>query len=426
MRTLADVERHLNSLINYESTTPLGGTRGQPKLEPVLCAADRLQLPLELPRCAHIAGTVGKGSTASMLDAMLSRKFSTLTFTSPHLISVKERVKMNGELIPDEIWCEGFSEMVGELSTEPTIRLTYFEAVWMFYLWCAKRLKTQAHIVETGLGGSFDATNVLVNSVAVFTKIDLDHTHILGNTVEEIAKDKSGIIKQGCFAVSAEQAEDVLRVLGEKAAVMNARVFAEGREFAIDAAMSFSFPSEEIHVDHLSWPVRGKFQAHNAATAIAAALKIDSSLLEEEIRDGLMSVRIDARQQSVKGHPNLWVDVAHNEISFAALAESLSSDTLFKRRVALVAMLKDKDAESSLVKLRGVVDEALVTEALSPRSRSAENMLDCAKRAGLSARIVKREEGYVEMLRLPSNTRGVVCGSFYLAGDFLRWLQDKE
>jgi dihydrofolate synthase/folylpolyglutamate synthase len=422
MRTFADVERHLNSLINYESTTPLGGTRGQPKLEPVLQAAERLGLALELPRCAHIAGTVGKGSVAAMLNSILSRNFSTLTFTSPHLISVKERVTLNGESISDELWCDGFLEIVEGLSRQPKINLTYFEAVWVFYLWCARKLNTQAHVVETGLGGSFDATNVLLKSVAVFTKIDLDHTHILGKTPEEIALDKSGIIKQGCVAVTTKQSDTVLRVLEEKARAMHARAFAEERDFSMNNVMSFSFPGANLLVENLSWPLRGDFQRHNAATAIAAALRIEPELSVDDIREGLRSVRVEARQQTVKGYPNLWVDVAHNAASFAALAESLRADCSFQKTVALIAMLKDKDADASLANLKDVVDEVLVTDVENPRSRSTENLFECANRAGLSARVVKRDEGFEEILRLPNNTRGVVCGSFYLVGDFLRWM----
>ena len=141
------VESHLNSLVNYESRSPLGGRDG-PKLEPTLEAISRLGLPISLSHCVHLAGTKGKGSTVSFLEALFSPARETLSFTSPHLMSVKERVRLNGATLDDRIWCEGFSNIVQKLSESPKIKLTYFESLFVFYLWTSQHLNTDIHLVE--------------------------------------------------------------------------------------------------------------------------------------------------------------------------------------------------------------------------------------------------------------------------------------
>ncbi len=245
MNSFKGVEEYLNSLINYEVAFPLGGSRDRPKLAPVYAACERLALPLVLPKCLHIAGTVGKGSTAAFAQALLSVHHNVLSFTSPHLVSPKERVRVNGEDLPDEVWCEGIEFIREGIAREPQFDLTYFETTFVFYLWCAQKLGTTAHVVETGLGGSFDATNVLLNTTAVLTKIDLDHTQILGKTIAEIARDKSGIIKPDGKCFIAEQDVEALLVLDEAAHKCNSKLFVEGRDFRVmnneNSALHFLF-----------------------------------------------------------------------------------------------------------------------------------------------------------------------------------------
>ncbi len=419
MKSFNDVLQYLNSLINFEVEFPLGGSRDRPKLKPVFDAARALSLPLELPKCIHIAGTVGKGSTAAMTQTLLSVHHSVLSFTSPHLVSPKERVQLDGQNLPDELWCEGIAAIRDGMLNSGT-RLTYFETTFAFYLWCAKKLNTTAHVVETGLGGSFDATNVLDHTTAVLTRIDLDHTHILGKTVGAIAKDKCGIIKRGqnCFSV-VQEVEAMLEV--ENAAlVAEASLYSEERDFRCEVVgpQKYRYIGHRT-IDEITVPLAGDFQRHNLAVSLAAALSLDNSLTDKEIRTAISEIELKGRQQALANHPNVMIDVCHNPASFAELAVSLHADKRFHKRIALVAMMKDKDARESLRHLVGVVDELWLTEAPTPRTYSAKALLDNAAELGLNARIVERGAAYREILSLTEDTQGIVCGSFYLVGDFM-------
>jgi len=419
VKSFNEVLQYLNSLINYEVEFPLGGSRDRPKLEPVYTAARALLLPLVLPKCIHIAGTVGKGSTAAMTQALLSIHHSVLSFTSPHLVSPKERVQLDGRDLQDELWCEGIAAIRDGMLNSGT-KLTYFETTFAFYLWCAKKLGTTAHVVETGLGGSFDATNVLERTTAVLTRIDLDHTHILGKTFGAIAKDKSGIIKEGmsCFSV-AQEVEAMLEV--ESAA--NAKhtvLLIEEREFRCEQIRPqvFRFIGNRT-IDDIYVPLAGDFQRHNIAVSLAAVLSLNDSLTNDQVRTAISELRLKGRQQALYKHLNVMIDVCHNPVSFAELASSLRADKRFSKRIALVAMMKDKDACESLRHLVGVVDELWVTDAPTPRTYSADALLEIANELHINARVVNRVHAYKEILSLPNDVQGIVCGSFYLVGDFI-------
>ncbi len=425
MRNLTDVERYLNSLINYEVAFPLGGSRDRPKLEPVYAAARRLELPLVLPKCLHIAGTVGKGSTAAFAQALLSLHHRVLSFTSPHLVSFTERVRLDGEDLPEELWCEGVDHIRHGIAGDQRIELTYFETVFVFYLWVSKRLGTSAHVVETGLGGSFDATNVLQQTTAVFTRIDFDHTEILGKTLQDIAQDKSGIIKPKSVAFTAEQQEDAVNMLLAKSLIEDSPLHIEGVDFHIGGTSNrrLKFRSPEFSAE-ICLELDGEYQRHNFAVALASSRSLDSLLTEADIAVALSGLRLDARQQYLVKHPNVLVDTCHNPASFRELAVALGQDKRFLKTIALVAMMKDKDARTSLAELRGRIDELWITEAPTPRSLPAEQLAEIAREQGLPVRVVDRESAYSELLALPPNVRGVVCGSFYLAGDFLKVIRD--
>lgn len=419
MKSFKEVLEYLNSLINYEVEFPLGGSRDRPKLEPVYAAARVLGLPLTLPKCIHIAGTVGKGSTAAMSQALLSVHHRVLSFTSPHLVSPKERVRLDGLDIPDDVWCEGMSA-IREGTAASGTKLTYFETTFAFYLWCAKTLGSTAHVVETGLGGSFDATNVLEETTAVMTRIDLDHTHILGKTHTEIARDKSGIIKEHANCFCSEQSAEALIQIEMAATARRAKLLVEGREFCCTVGESGEHSySGSRSVNGIVIPLRGDFQRHNLAVSIAAVLSLDESLPDQSIRDALGRLKLQGRQQSLVSHPNIMIDVCHNPASFEELASSLKRESRFARRIALVAMMKDKDAKASLAHLRGIVDEVWVTTAPTPRTHSAESLLEFARQEGIKARVVERSAAYKELLELRTDTQAIVCGSFYLVGDFL-------
>ncbi|MBU1637753.1 hypothetical protein KKC97_08830 [bacterium] len=426
-QTFSDVEAYLNSLVNYEHAFPLGGIRDRPKLQPVLNAIERLGFNRALPNCVHIAGTVGKGSVAGYLEAVLSTAYQTLSFTSPHLISVKERVKLNGRELDDEIWCDGFSSIVSRLRTDPVIALSYFESVFIFYIWVSRELKCECHVVETGLGGRFDATNVLENSCAVLTRIDYDHTAILGKTLTEITKDKCGIIKPGSTVISAEQQEESIAVIERIAKEQNAHLIILNREFFSETRLSDEFEYRDVNhtIKRLSIKPHSDFQRENAAIALAAAYAVDPDLPRDSIRKALTEYTPPARQQLLPGMPPILLDTAHNPASFKVLAETLRERYNNRRIKAVIGMMKDKDARTSLEHLRGLVEGILVVSTGNPRSYAPKELVEIAKEAGIAARAYRENQyAYLDLHENKLITLGLVTGSFYVAGDYLKWRTD--
>lgn len=423
-RTFPEVEAYLNSLVNFEHSFPLGGARDRPKLQPVLDATARLDLNCSLPNCLHIAGTVGKGSVAGYLEAILSTRFRTLSFTSPHLISVAERVRFNGQILEDQLWRKGFESIISKLNADRSITLTYFEAVFVFYLWVSRELNCECHVVETGLGGSFDATNVLANTTAVLTRIDYDHTAILGETLSEIAADKCGIIKPDSTVISSSQHGESLAVIESIAKKQRANLSVLDDDFSL----IYRTPEELIYKDssrtikQLRLTDSMDYRCENAAVAISAALSIVPDLSVDAIRQALAKYLPQARQQLLPGMPPIILDTAHNPAAFKVLAETLKQRYEGRRIRAVIGMMKDKDARQSLALLRGIVEVIMTVSTGNPRSYSPDELCEIATELGIKAHAYSENKyAYIDLHENPMISLGIITGSFYVAGDYLKW-----
>ena len=420
----ASVEHYLNSLINYESRLPLGGSRDRPKLDPTYDALARLRLPLSVSSCFHIAGTKGKGSVVSFLEALCSPDTAVLSFTSPHLVSVKERIRLDGMPLVDDVWCAGFEAIVPRLAAEPEIRLSYFEMTFVFYVWASQHLRTKVHVVEAGLGGRWDATNVLENTLPVITLIDYDHTDILGSTLTQIARDKSGIVKNNSIVVVGRQPEEALAILKASVEESQSRgfYFNEQYRWTDESRDFFSYEDDQGSVPGLSLRVPGRHQRDNAAVAICAARLVDSSLSAAAIRDRLGQCEIPGRQQLLRGEPDVLIDVAHNPISFAALGQTLRDHHANERMAAVVGLMKDKDAKACFAHLQDLVTDLLVVPLDSPRSYDASELGGLLKEMGFGVRVYEsRPEAFQALHEQRDFGLRFVTGSFYLVGDYLKW-----
>jgi dihydrofolate synthase/folylpolyglutamate synthase len=418
------VERYLNGLINYEHATPLGGARDWPKLEPTLRAVERLGLSLRLPQVIHIAGTKGKGSVLAFLEALFAPDAPTLSFSSPHLVSLKERIRLNGAVLEDDLWQRGFAVIAAALAADPPLRLSYFEATFVFYLWVARELSTHVHIVEAGLGGRWDATNTLAESLAVLTPVDYDHMEILGHTLTAIATDKSGIIKPGASVVVARQPAEAFIVYQERVAEeqANAAFFGINYRWTTEDDGAFRYEDAFFRAGGLRLAVSGQHQCDNAAVAIRAARELHPALSADAIRERLAACVIPGRQQLLPGEPPVLLDVAHNPVSFRALAETLRRDYAGRDISAVIGMVKDKDARGSLEAIRSLVREVVFVPLANPRSADPAALHTIAELLGLSARIGESPQAAFGALHAAGRgTLGLVVGSFYLAGDYLQW-----
>lgn len=370
-------------------------------LEPSL---DRIQAVMELlgdPQrtfpSIHITGTNGKTSTARIIEAILRESgLKTGRFTSPHLHTIRERISIAGEPISEEAFLAAYDdvipyiEMVDAQSAETGgPRMTYFEVVVAVAYAAFADAPIDVAIVEVGMGGAWDATNVIDATVSVVTPIDVDHTHFLGTTPEEIATEKVGIIKPSGITVSAIQPhEDVWEMIRARSGEVDAHLVTEGLDFGIltrEVAVGGQLLSlrglagdyEEVLLD-----LHGQFQAHNAVVALAAVesfLGGGSQQVDPDVlRAALASVESPGRLEIVRRSPTVIVDAAHNAHGVAALAEALSDSFTFTRLVGVVAIFRDKDAAEMLSLLEPVLDHIVVTRTTSLRATPPEQLGEIA------------------------------------------------
>jgi dihydrofolate synthase/folylpolyglutamate synthase len=366
-----------------------GPGRMVPDRERITALLDLLGSPQRSYPSVHVTGTNGKTSTARMVDALL-RAFGLRVgrYTSPHLESITERIAVDGEPLSAEDFVAAYddvapyAELLDARGPEP---LTYFELTTAMAFAAFAEMPVDAAVVEVGLGGTWDATNVLDAPVAVVTPIDLDHTQVLGDTVAAIAAEKAGIIHGGATLIAAVQQPEAADPLIRRAAEVGATVAREGLEFGVisrDVAVGgqmLTLQSLGGVYEEVFLPLHGAHQAQNAAIALAAVEAFlgagpERPLDIEAVREGFAQVTSPGRLERVRSSPSVLLDAAHNPAGIRALAEALTEDFSFGRLVAVLAVLDDKDARTMLEILEPVVDAVVVTRNSSPRSMDPDTL----------------------------------------------------
>lgn len=389
------------------------------KLERVALALKSLGDPQKRFAAVHIAGTNGKGSVAAMLHAIFhTAGYRVGLYTSPHLVSFTERIRVGTEMIAeDEVVA-----LAREIWTAATVRgieLTFFEFVTVMAFLHFTRCDVELAVVEVGLGGRLDATNVLDPEVAVITTIGLDHQEFLGDTLASIAREKAGIIKPGRPVVVGNVGADADVVLSAIAAERNAPRFRFGRDFAVSDSMPFRFSGMGCDVQDLRVALRGSYQQDNAATAIAAALQLRHRfpLGADAIRLALGNVRWPGRLEVVQARPLVVLDGAHNPDGMAALVRDLPA-LLGKRNVHLLfGVMRDKSWKPMVQTIAPQVSSATVTTVLPPRGESPE-LLARAFASYCPVRIAAEPLAALEALldSVGSEECVLVSGSLFLVG----------
>ncbi|BDZ46562.1 bifunctional folylpolyglutamate synthase/dihydrofolate synthase [Naasia aerilata] len=400
--TAADRERA--DRVFEELLSRLGEGDPQPRLEPVRRAVELLGDPHRAHPVIHITGTNGKTSTSRMIESLLrAAGLRTGLLTSPHLTRFNERILIGGEPISDERLAANWEDikpylkMVDDALTEAgEIRLTFFEALVILGFAAFADAPVDVAIIEVGMGGEWDATNVVESQVSVFTPIALDHQGRLGNTVAEIARTKSGIIKPLSEVVSATQSPAALAELQRAADLTESRLVVEGSGFSVETSVAVGGQIITVHgrageYRDLLLPLYGEHQAHNAALAIAAVesfLGGGTTRLETEVvTEGLATVTSPGRLQLVGVEPSVLVDAAHNPHGAQSLAAALGTYFSFSPIIAVVGVLADKEAEGMLRAMNGVVDEFIITTAPSDRARDADDLAAIAVRVAGADRV---------------------------------------
>ena len=368
----------------------------EPSLDRIRAVMDLLGEPQRTFPVIHVTGTNGKTSTARIIESILRESgLKTGRFTSPHLQDIRERITIGGELITREAFLDAWADIAPFVdavdtrsASEDGPRMTYFEVLVALAYAAFADAPVDVAIVEVGMGGSWDATNVVEADVAVITPIGIDHQHFLGDTIEEIATEKSGIIHPDAIAVSAPQDDVVLDILRERAEEVGAELKVEGRDFGVltrEVAVGGQLISlRGIAGEHpdLLLNLHGAHQASNAALAVAAVEAFigggEQPLAEEVLAAGLASATSPGRLEVVRRSPTVIVDAAHNPHGAAVLAEALGDSFTFSHLVGVVSIFKDKDVVGILEALEPALDEVVVTRSTSPRAMRPDRLGEIA------------------------------------------------
>ncbi|MFI6291622.1 bifunctional folylpolyglutamate synthase/dihydrofolate synthase [Nonomuraea sp. NPDC050790] len=358
----------------------------EPTLDRIAALLDLLGSPQRAYPVVHIAGTNGKTSTARMVEALLrERNLRVGRFTSPHLVSMRERICVDGVPLSEERFAEVYEEIAPyvELNDTTGRRIQFFELLTAMAFAAFADTPVDVAVVEAGMGGTWDATNVVDGQVAVITPVSLDHTDRLGPDIPSIAGEKAGIIKAGSTAVLAQQELEAAEVLVRRAAEVGAVVAREGLEFGVlnrEVAMGGQLLTlrglKGVYPD-VYLPLYGAHQAGNAVTALAAVEALtagDDPLDIELVRQAFAQVTSPGRLEVVRRSPTVVIDAAHNPGGVLATLDGLHEAFDFAKVVGVVAVMRDKDVDTILDLLEPVLDEIVVTRNSSPRSMTAEEL----------------------------------------------------
>jgi dihydrofolate synthase / folylpolyglutamate synthase len=421
-------------------------TKIDPTLERVELLLDLLGSPQRNVPVIQVAGTNGKTSTARMVESLL-RAFGLRTglFTSPHVESMTERIALDGRPIDPLRFISTYEDV------EPYLRLvdgrsetpvSYFEAMTALAYAAFADAPVDVAVVEVGLGGRWDATNTADAQVAIVTPIDFDHVKYLGDTIEEIAAEKAGIIKPGAVVVLAQQRLPAAEVLLRTAAEVEATIAREAVEFGVlhrEVAMggqALSVRGLAGSYEDLFLPLYGEHQARNAACALAAVEAFFGATTErlriDLVTAGLAAVTSPGRLEVVRRGPTVLLDAAHNPAGAAATAAAIQESFRFTRLVGVVAIMADKDARGVLDALEPALDELVVTQNSSTRSLLAGQLAELAEdvfgghRVSVEPRLADALDTGIRLAEAAGDLGGagvLVTGSVVTVGEARRMLR---
>ena len=406
----------------------------EPDLERISALAELLDDPQRTYPTIHVTGTNGKTTTARLAAALACEHgLSTGLFTSPHLNSVIERFVVCGERMREDELGEEYERLLPYLRTvdERVGRVTYFEALTALgYLWFADR-PVALGVFEVGMGGTWDATNLVDGDVAVLCPIGMDHVAELGPTLADIAREKAGIVKEGKVAVVREQESEALGVIAERCEEMLASMVLEGREWALEARVpavggqALRVRGLDATYEDLVLPIHGEHAAHNAAAAVAAVeALLERALDEDAVRGAFAGATVPGRLEVVGRHPLIVLDGAHNPAAAEALTAALPEAFAWERLRLVVGVFANKDLEGIAARIAPLADEVFACATTSVRARPAEEVADAFSRRGVATQVFPDVQGALDAARADAGEGDLilVTGSLYTVADARRAL----
>jgi len=422
----------------------------RPRLEPTARAAALLGDPQKLYRVIHVTGTNGKTSTTRMIERLLrEHSLRTGRFTSPHLTKLNERIAVDGEPVADDILVEIWNDIEpilklvdAELDSEGQAPLTYFEALTLLAFSVFADAPVDVLVLEVGMGGEWDSTNVADGDVAVFTPIAIDHADRLGRTVSEIAKTKAGIIKPGAVVVSAAQSPEAMVQLQTKTKETAERLVSYGKDFEVFNVLPelkgqrLSIRSLAGEYTDLFMPLYGEHQAENAALAVAAVEAFlgngERRILDDIVRVAFVDAASPGRLQVVSREPLTIVDGAHNPHGVRSLAKALKSSFGAPKAVAVIGVLAGKNADEMLEVLAGSFEHVVLCAAKSDRALEVAELQSLATeywgetKISVASSVAKAIQDARELAANEKLEAIVITGSLTVVGEALTFVQEEN
>ena len=381
----------------------------------------RLDNPQTKYKSILIGGTNGKGSTAAMLASILMKEGMNVgLYTSPHIRDFRERIRINGDMIPEDALCT----LVDKVRREIKEDVTYFEftTALAFLYFC--QCEVNIAVVEVGMGGRLDATNLISPEISVITNISLEHQRYLGNDLESIAGEKGGIIKENGICITAAKSRKVVDTLEEICAQSGSEFYRMGRDIRIRRSEkgSFSYYGINKRYKGLRSSLSGGHQVENAALALAVvdiltAKGIDIN--DNSVIEGLRDVKWEGRLELVSRNPWIVVDGAHNPAGISSLCDSLLADFSYRRLIVVFGVLRDKDYAGMLKKLMPLADRIILTRPKEERAACTEDLLSVTSLYHDHVEAIDDSAKALARARLLAGVDDLVCvaGSLYLVGE---------
>ncbi len=433
IRNYRSALKFLRTKTNYENMVRVGYNSANFNISRMLRILSALRNPHKKFKSIHIAGTKGKGSTAHMLAAMLKKAgYRTGLYTSPHFVTLRERISIDDQLITEAEFARLLAKIAPVARKLEKDNPTFFDLMTTAAFLHFANSKVDVAVIETGLGGRLDSTNVIKPEVCGITSISYDHTAQLGTTLEAIAEEKAGIFKPGITVISAPQRPGVKRVLREQGQKTGCDV----RFVGDDLEFSYRFESSRVtgphtrvcmatptaRFDHIRVPLLGEHQAHNCGVALGMidALRQRGIVVsQQDAIDGLAEVKVQGRLETIRELPHTIVDAAHNAASIRALMRAIGQNIGYDSMVVIFGCSADKDIDGMLDQLQLGADKVIFTSAGTPRSVDPHELLSRFQER--SHKMAQVEDNLIEAYQTACNcvTReDLICitGSVYLVG----------
>ncbi len=368
----------------------------------------------------HIAGTNGKGSTAAILQSILrAAGLKVGLYTSPHLVSFNERIRVNGSPISNDFiidFMKKFNDDINEIES------TFFETTTVLSLCYFYFKKVDVAIIETGLGGRLDSTNVLNPNLSIITSIDIDHQNILGNTIEEIANEKAGIIKKNTPLITFKQPKKILDILRNRAKTLNAKIeiVVDPQKIVVD---NFS-TKFVINNKTFSTPLIGEHQAYNAALAIRSSNIFMGPLSYQMIKDGVKNTVWPGRFQLLNNKLKIFYDVAHNSAGINTIRSTLNSLNALEK-IGLIILKEDKDVDQISNSLKGLFDELIISTVPNAQLMSIDELNKSLNQCNIICKpIAPIEKAFNYILdKAEKGAVTIIFGSHYAARSIYKFFE---